>query len=226
MHCIIRLSLAIIVIILWLLTVTAQASSLIGTERTLATVFSRNLAPAVDVLRCFALSEQQLAEHIQRIFMGETLSLTSPADHLFEFKLTDDGLQQRLVDDEWHSVNSAAYRVLLAVAPEQRWQVFDAVQSIITGTNMTDDLEIASKSQITTEQLVVDDVKGAIGELPRYDNLMIVDGIGLTGHLANFLKQPKNHAIADKFYQFLTPLVANIVDGLRGQHALNGIDSI
>ena len=216
--------------ILLSVAVTVQAANLVSAERTLATVFSRNLAPAVDLLRCFALSEQQIAEHINRIFMGETLNLTSPADHQFEFRLTDDGLQQRFVDNEWHNVDGAAYRVLLTVTPEQRWRMFDAVQSIITGTSMTDNLnnnlEAVPESQITTEQLVVDDVKVAVGELPRYNNLMIIEGVGLTGHLANFLKQPKNHAIADRFYQFLTPLVANILDGLRGKHALNEIASI
>ena len=213
--------------IIWLLvTVSAQASNLVSVERKLATVFSRNLAPAIDVFRCFALSEQQISEQLQRMFMGEMLELTSPANHRFEFKLVDDRLQQRFVgNNEWHDVDSAAYRVLLAVAPEQRWQVFDAVQNIIVGTNTAVDPTIVSRQPVMAGRLIVDDVRNAVDELARHENLIITDGVGLTGNLANFLKQPKNHVIANMFYrQFLAPLVSNIENGLRGQDALTEID--
>ena len=214
--------------IIWLsVAVTAQASSLVSAERSLATVFSRNLSPAIDILRCFAVSEQQIGEHVQRIFMGETLALTSPADHQFEFRLTDDGLQQRLVSNkEWHYVDSESYRVLLTVSPEQRWQVFDAVQNIITGTSTTANPKIVPNHQKNIGQLIADEVRGMVDTLHRHDNLIIVDGVGLTGNLANFLKQPKNHEIAGNFYrQFLMPLIDNSLNGRRGKQALTESDS-
>lgn len=209
-------------------SVSAQASSLVGTKQGLATVLSRNLAPAVDILRCFAVTEHQIGEHIHELLTGQTLALTSPAKHRFEFKLTDDGLQQRFASDDlgqWHAVDSAAYRTLLAVAPEQRWQVFDAVQSLIVGTSTTPELEVASVGAVTNAQLIVDDVKLAVDKLHRHDHLKIIDGIGMTGNLANFLKQPKNRTIADSFYQFLTTLIGNVHAGLRGKQALMGIDN-
>lgn len=205
--------------------VLAQAKSLVGTERSLAAMLSHNLAPAVDILRCFTVSEYQISEHIRELLTGQTLILISSAKHRFEFKLTDEGLQQRFVSDGldgWHDVDGAAYRTLLAVAPEKRWQVFEAVQSIIVGTSTMPELVESD----TSAQLIIDDVKTAIDKLPQHNNLTITDGIGITGTLANYIKQPKNHAVADSFYQFLLPLISNAKDGLRGEQALTGIDNV
>lgn len=216
---------SIVLLLIAVSSVSAQAKSSVGIERGLAAIVSRNLAPAVDILRCFAVAEHQIGEHIHEMLAGQTLTLTSSAEHRFEFKLTDEGLQQRFVSDgldEWHEVDSAAYRTLLAVAPEKRWQVFDAVQSIIVGTSTTPELV----ESVTPAQLIVDDVKTAIDKLPKHNNLIIVDGIGITGTLANFIKTPKNHAAAEVFYRFLPPLISNAKDGLRGEQALTGIDNV